>query len=197
MLKIEYIWRELLFRAIEKKDSSFSITELSRKFGLSTSVVSYALGPLRDMGIVEIGKTASNIRDSERLLYFWATRRNLNKEIIYKTYNPGSVFEIESLMPPNVVPTAYSACRLLFNINPSDYGKAYFYSNNIDSVSGRFPQDHKKEANIYILKDDEFFKNYPIIPKAQVYADLWNLPEWYAKEFSENLLNKIKKELGV
>lgn len=197
MLKIEYIWRELLNLAIENKETSFSITGLSKKFKLSTSVVSHALNPLRDMGIVEVGKNLSVIRDSEKLLYFWATRRNLNKDIIYKTYSPGSIFEIESLMPENVIPTAYSACRMFFDINPSDYDKVYFYINDEVEIRARFPENQKKEANIYILKEDEFLRGYQTISKAQVFADLWNLREWYAKEFSQKLFEKIKTELGI
>ena len=43
MLKIEYIWRDLLTQAIEEKKNEFTLTDLSLKFKLSTSVVSHAL----------------------------------------------------------------------------------------------------------------------------------------------------------
>jgi len=85
MLKIEYVWRELLYRAIELNQPNFTITELANRFHLSSSMVSHALLPLRGLNIVKIGKIKSTVVDTERLLYFWATRRNLNKEIIYQT----------------------------------------------------------------------------------------------------------------
>ena len=85
MFKIEYIWRDLLDQVIEKKKPEFTITELSKKYSLSTSVVNHALYPLRQLNIVKIGKFSSKVVDWERLLYFWATRRNLKKDIVYFT----------------------------------------------------------------------------------------------------------------
>lgn len=83
MLKIEYVWRELLDRVIEKGNPEFTITALAKKFNLSTSVVNHALIPLRDLNIIKISKTSSKVIDWERLLFFWATRRNIKKEIVY------------------------------------------------------------------------------------------------------------------
>lgn len=198
MLKIEYIWRELLFRSIEQKNPYFTLTQLSRTFNLSTNVVSHALSPLRELQMVKIGKTESKIVDSEKLLYFWATRRNLKKDIIYTTYSPLPVFERETLMPGLVTPTAYSFLRLNFQEElPSDYDKIYFYAKEMKEVEKRFPKSPNKEANIYILKEDPYLSIYKHIPLSQVFADLWNLPQWYAKEFGNIILAKIKEKLGL
>lgn len=197
MLKIEYVWREILYQGIELKNPDFTITELSNKFKLSTSMVSHALLPLRELGMVRIGKIKSSLIDAERLLMFWTTRRNLKKEIIYKTRSDLSVFEREALMPSNVLPTAYSACRLYFDLVPSDYENIYFYADDDEEVSERFPESPKKFPNIFILKADSYLKIYKRVPKAQIFADLWNLPEWYAKEFSDKLLLNIKTDLGI
>ena len=51
MLKIEFLWRELLYRTIEKHQPEFTITELANLFQLSTSVVSYGLLPLKQLGL--------------------------------------------------------------------------------------------------------------------------------------------------
>lgn len=56
MLKIEYVWRELLYRAIEQRNPYFSIIQLSNLFKLSTSVVSHAILPLKGLGVVKIAK---------------------------------------------------------------------------------------------------------------------------------------------
>jgi len=196
MLKIEYIWRELLYKAIEEGNPYFTITELARKFHLSTSVVSHATSPLRDLNIVEIGKIKSKVIDSEKLLFFWATRRSLKKDVIYQTRSPLSVFEREALMPADIVPTAYSACRLYFNLLPSDYEKVYFYGDDLEEIEKRFPKN-TREANIFILKKDPFLALYKKNPMGQIFADLWNLPDWYAKEFQEALLEKIKERIGL
>ncbi|HLC93998.1 MAG TPA: hypothetical protein VJH96_00305 [Patescibacteria group bacterium] len=197
MLKIEYVWRELLYRAIEQRMINFKISDLARSFGLSTSVVSHALRPLRDLHIVEIGKNNSHIRDSEKLLFFWATRRNLTKDIIYQTYSPISVFEREAAMPPEVSATAYSACHLYHQLVPADYGEVYFYAQKIEEVQKRFPFVGKKNPNTFILTQDRYFHQYKKITLAQIFVDLWNLPEWYAKDFQEAILVKIKEKIGL
>ena len=198
MLKIEYIWRELLYRSIEESRPDFTITELSKIFNLSTSVVSHALKPLKELGIVKINKKNSKILDAERLLFFWATRRNLKKELIYSTYNPLPVQEREASMPSKVIPTAYSAFRMYFGNPPADYENIYFYVKNVSAVEKRFPKSTKKnQDNLFILKPDQFLRRYKRIPLAQIFADLWNLPEWYAKDFSDAILLKIKEKIGL
>ena len=196
MLKIEYIWRELLNRVIEERNPNFTITELAKKYGLSTSVVHYALFPLRNLNIVKINKTLSKVVDWERLLFFWATRRNLKKNIIYSTYSSLQVYDREGLMPPDVIPTAFTAFRLDFKKTPSDYDHIYFYSNKIEEIIKRFPRK-SHPPNIFILKPDIYLLKSKKIGLAQLFADLWNLPEWYAKDFQEAVLLEINKQFGL
>ena len=40
-------------------------------------------------------------------------------------------------------------------------------------------------------------ESYEKIPMAQVFVDLWSLPEWYARDFREVLLTKIKSAIGL
>lgn len=196
MYKIEYVWRELLYRAIEKKQSDFTMLELGNRFKLSTSVISHAITPLRELGIVKIAKVKSKIIDTEKLLFFWATRRNLKKNVIYQTYSPLSVFEREASLPADVFPTAYSALRLYFKEIPADYENIYFYSDDLKTIQQRFPI-LKKTPNLFILKPDPYLKNYGKTPIGQIFADLWNLSDWYAKEFTDGLLLKIREQLGL
>ncbi|MDO8609626.1 MAG: hypothetical protein Q7R95_03690 [bacterium] len=196
MLKIEYIWRELLYRTIEQKKNDFSLTELSQRFDLSTSVVSHALLPLREMGMVKIGKNISHIVDTERLLMFWATRRNLKKDIIYQTYSSLPVLERESSFPGNVFPTAYSAFSFYNKELPTDYENVYYYTDNIEEIKKRFPENATK-PNVYILKMDPYLRIYQHTSLSQIFVDLWNLPEWYAKEFQQEVLLIIKKSIGL
>lgn len=195
MLKIEYIWRDLLDRVIEKKKPEFTITELAKKYSLSTSVVNHALIPLRQLNIVKINKFSSKVIDWERLLYFWATRRNLKKEIVYTTFSNLPVFEREGLMPPDVIPTAYTAFRFYFKRIPADYDRVYFYSKNPKTVIKRFPKN-KRQPNIFILKPDPYLTKEKKVSLSQLFVDLWNLPEWYAKDFCQATLLEIKKRLN-
>lgn len=197
MLKIEYIWRELLYQAIEKNNPDFQISDLSHRFSLSTSVVSHALVPLRNLSIVEIGKLGSKVTDSEKLLYFWATRRNLKKDIVYSTHTSLPIMDIESSMPSNSFPTAYSAIRLYLNESPADYDKTYFYSENSEEIQKRFPHSNNNNHNLFILKPDPYFSIYSKTTLAQIFTDLWNLSDWFAKEYSNLLLNRIKSSIGL
>ena len=194
MFKIEYIWRELLDRVIEKRNPDFTITELARKFFLSTSVVNHALIPLRNLNIVKINKTLSKVVDWERLLFFWATRRNLKKDIIYSTFSPLPVYDREGLMPSEVISTGFTSFRYLLNKTPADYDHIYFYSNKIEKITKRFP-NNKRPSNIFILRPDPYLLKSKKLGLAQLFVDLWNLPEWYAREFQLETLTRIREEL--
>ncbi len=196
MKKIEYVWRELLDRVIEENNNQFTILEIANKYQLSTSVVNYSLSPLRELNIVKIGKIKSFIIDWERLLFFWATRRSLKKDIIYSTYSNLSVYDREGLMPNQVIPTGYTAYRLKFKNIPSDYDKVYFYSNNLDEIQKRFPFK-KSDSNIFILKPDQFLLKEKQLSLSQLFVDLWNMTDWYAKDFQEALLLQIRKKLTL
>lgn len=195
MLKIEYIWRDLLERTIEKGNPEFTIVELSKKYQLSTSVVSYALSPLKELNLVKINKFLSQVTDWERLLFYWATRRNLKKEIIYSVYSPLSIYEREGLMPADVIPTAYTGFRLEFKRMPSEYDHLYFYSPNVEKIKKRFPPTPSK-PNIFILKPDPYLVKTRKLSLAQLFVDLWNLPEWYSKPYQEATLLEIRKKLN-
>ncbi len=194
MHKIEYIWRELLNQAIENNNPEFTITSLAKKYSLSTSVVNHALIPLKELNIVKINKFKSKVIDWERLLFFWATRRILKKDIIYSTYSNLLVYDREGLMPANVIPTAYTAFRIKFKQLPADYDNIYFYSNDLESIKKRFPEK-KGIPNIFILKPDPYLLKAKEVGLAQLFVDLWNLPQWYAKDFQEATLLEIKKRL--
>ena len=194
MLKIEYVWRELLDRVIEKRNPDFTITELAKKYSLSTSVVNHALIPLRNLNIVKINKTSSKVIDWERLLFFWATKRSLKKDIIYSTFSFLPVYDREGLMPSDVISTGYTGFRYLLKKTPADYDHTYFYSNKIEKIIKRFPKS-KRPPNIFILKPDPYLLKSKKLGLTQLFVDLWNLPEWYSKDFQETTLLEIRKNI--
>ena len=135
--------------------------------------------------------------DWERLLFFWATRRNLKKDIIYKTRIEETILTVEGLMPSSVIYGTYSAYRLKFQEAPADYDKVYIYADEdgLEQIKKRFPPAKSKiPANLIVLKADSFLKCYgQIATLAQMFVDLWNLPDWYAKDFQEALKQRILK----
>jgi len=195
MSKKEIIWREILFQAIEQKNRQFTQKELAAKFGFSLSTVFNALKAPRQIGAIKVTGRNFQVIDIEKFLYLWATGRNLKKDIIYQTRVDESVLNIEGLMPPSAIYGAYSAYRLKFKSAPADYDKVYIYSADIEEIKKRFPAVNAvktKTPNLIVLKADEFLKNYgQTTTLAQTFVDLWNLSEWYAKDFLEALKEKI------
>ncbi len=94
MKKQEAIYREILYRAIEKKEFSLTQLELSKKLNLSLSIVNSAIKKLNSIGAVKIMQRGFKILDIKKILYFWASIRNLEKDIIFKARIEAPVREI-------------------------------------------------------------------------------------------------------
>ncbi|MGB9680840.1 MAG: hypothetical protein ACPLYC_01390 [Minisyncoccia bacterium] len=193
MTKIEIIWREILYQVIEKKVGQFTQKALAQKFSISLNLVFQALKIPRQAKAIEVTSRGFRIRDKEKFLYLWATRRNLSKDIIYQTHSELSVKELEASMPPDIIYAAYSAYLKYFKEAPADYDKVYVYleEENLKKIQKRFPPA-KGYENLIILKADPWLKNYgPLTPLPQLFVDLWNLEDWYAKDFLNALKEKI------
>ncbi len=189
--KKEIIWREILFQTIEKKVRQFTQKALAEKFGYSLSTIFNALKIPRASGAIEVSGKFFVVRDQEKFLSIWATFRNINKDIIYQTRVEKPVTEIEGTMPSSAIFTAFSAFRLKFNETPADYDKVYVYGADFEEIKKRFPPQ-KGNANLIVLKPDAELKTYgATAPLPQMYVDLWNLSEWYAKDFLNGLKEKI------
>jgi DNA-binding transcriptional MocR family regulator len=194
MTKKEVIWREILSQAIENKKTEFTQKELAQKYRFSLSTVFNALKIPRQTNTIE-GKRGFKVRDIEKFLYLWATFRKIKKDIIYQTAIKKRVFEIEGEMPPGVIFGAYSAFLKKYKTAPADYDKVYVYTEekNLKEIKKRFP-DKKGYQNLIVLKADPWLKNFgSLTPDCQTFVDLWNLSEWYAKDFLNALKEKILK----
>ena len=191
MKKTEQIYRQILTEAIENKKYKFTQLELSKPLKVSLSTVNNAIKPLENIGAVDVKKRGFNIRDLKKILVFWATKRNLAKDIVYQTNANLAVSQIEKNLPSDAVYTAYSGYKFRFNDVPADYSEVIVYADNFDEIKSRFPQ-RKGHINLIVLKKNKnmIVKNN-IAPLAQIYVDLWNLGTWYAKEFLKALEEKI------
>ena len=195
MKKIEFVYREILYQSLEKKNNKMTQLALASKLGISISTVNHALKPLRDMGAIDVNLKNFIAVDKRKILYYWASLRNINKDIIYQTRVDKPVQKIESEMPADVVYGAFTAYKFKFKDVPADYSEAYVYSSDemVDDIKKRFPES-KNVPNLFVLKKDELMENYgKTTTLAQTFIDLWNLKEWYAKEFLTALENRIEK----
>ena len=196
MKKIEAVYREILYEVLEKKKFSFTQSELSKSLGISLSIVNSAIKRLESMGALKINQRGFNLIDIKKILYYWASIRNLDKDIVFAVRIDLSVRELERFMP-NLMMTAYSAYKFRFDDVPADYSEIYVYADEkeLEIIKKRISKfkTSQNNPNFFILKKDNLIDLYNKIPLANIFVDLWNLKEWYAKDF---ILN-FEKNLGV
>jgi len=187
MLKSELVFLEVLRGAKTQK-------EIAVGLGISLSTVNNALKPLSRIGAVEKRKFGLKLVDREKALAYWASARNLEKDIVYRTRSEMKITEIEKSIPSGVIFTAFTAFRLKFKDIPADYSEVYVYADEegIAEIKKRFPQK-EGPPNIIVLFMPKGFEKEKIVPSELMFVDLWNLKEWYAKEF----LKALKQKMGV
>lgn len=185
MKKIELVYKEILFQVLEKNTRILTQDYLAKTLKISLSTVNYALKQLSKMNSIRIKRMSFEIIDARKILYYWASIRNLEKDIIYRTRVNATVREIEKNVPQDTIFGAYSAYKFIFKDVPSDYSEIYVYSNNIEEIKKRF-KESKGPFNLFVLK-----KDFDKMTMAHLFVDLWNLKEWYSKDFLKALEEKI------
>ncbi len=194
MKKIELVYRELLYGVLEQKNSKFTQLALAQKLQVSLSTIHHALKPLKQTGAIEIRLKNFLVLDPEKILLHWASIRNITSDIVYQTRVEKPVKVIESEMPAGVIWGAYSAYKYKWKDVPADYSEIYVYGEEKE-IKSRFPS-HSGRPNLFVLKKDEFLEEYgKITTLAHTFVDLWNLPQWYAKEFLSALKKRILERL--
>lgn len=189
MKQIELVHREVLYNAIEQKNRALTQAEIARTLKLSLSIVNSAVKNLEKIGAVEVGPRGFRVVDIKKILYYWASIRNLQKDVIYATRVERPVSEIEKSMPDNVIFAAYTAYKFVFKDVPADYSEVYVYGD--ESLKERFPQN-RGVPNLFVLKKDSAIERYgKTTTIANTFADLWNLKEWYAKEFLKAMEERL------
>ena len=185
MKKIELVFREILEGLIEERKKTFTQADIARALKISLSTVNLAINYLRKMGAVRVKQRSFEVVNGKKILLYWASIRNLSKDMVYKTRVDMDVVDIEKNMPNDVIYGAYSGYKFLFHDVPADYSEIYVYSDNLEEIKKRF-RENKNEPNLFVLK-----KQFDKITMAQLFVDLWNLKEWYAKDFLKAIEEKV------
>lgn len=187
MLRVEQVWREILYQTLEAGKYRMTQLGLAAKLDISLSTVNHAIKPLRAMGAVDVKPRLLEVRDPKKILYHWASNHNPQKDLIYATRVDAPVKEIEASMPNDIVYGGYTAYKLRYGDTPADYSEVYVYSER--TLGDRFPLNNK-QPNLFVLKqtNPDYGRTTTI---AQTFTDLWNMREWYAKEYVKALEAKI------
>ncbi len=193
MKKKEWVYREITYQVLENKTNLITQKFLSDKCNVSIGNVNHSIKPLESMNAIEKKPRGFRVIDIKKILFYWASIRNLDRDIVYKVFVDDSVINIEKTMPP-VVFTAYSGFKFKFGSVPSDYSEVFVYGNKKDIIN-RFPQREGRH-NLIVLKPDKHLMRFKHVPLSQLFVDLWNLNTWYAQEFLKVLDVKINGILG-
>lgn len=191
--KTEMVWRHLLVGAFDEERRRSSIAELSRELGLASTTIHRALERPRAIGAVLGSASGLRVLDPRRLLLLWAATRNLQGDIVYSTRVRRSATEIEARLPPSAIPTAFTAFVRHEGRNlVADYDHVVVYGNGSE-LQRRF-HSARGEPNLLGLEPDPLLQRYgTVVPRCQVYVDLFSLPGWQAQRF----LNALDKELSL
>ncbi|MHA1271105.1 MAG: hypothetical protein ACTSPY_15030 [Candidatus Helarchaeota archaeon] len=195
MKKIERVYRELLSQFFEYKINKFTQKNIATKCNIAISTVNYALNPIQRMNAIEKRLRSFTIINPSKIIIYWASIRNLPKDIIYSTYVSKTIIEIESEIPHESLYTAYSCYKFKYKLVPTDYSEVYIYSKELEKIKNRFPKIKKMKPNLYVLQSDshlELVSKKNLVPDNQLFVDLWNINTWYAEEFLKELRRKLK-----
>lgn len=217
MKKIETIWNYLLSTAIKENKFKYQQKQLAEHFGYSLSTVHHALEVPSKQGAVRKEGKFFVLQDWRKLLYYWASVRNLSKDEIAWAFLDVPVSERESLALSDSAFAAYSAAQRWLGEPPADFEKVYFYlpekrvaqwqerySVEDEGGKGRVVQaefgtslSQRERANVIALRRPEqvdMKDGYTSLPLT--FVDIWNLPDWYATDFTKALENKIDELLS-
>src|SRR3989338_5819925 len=105
MLKLEQVFREVLFQA-ENGKKVFTQKELALLLGISLTNVNHAVRQLERMHAVKINPRNFELVSPAKVLFYWASVRNLSNDVVFSARIDKSVSEIEKSMPAGTFFTA-------------------------------------------------------------------------------------------
>ena len=195
MNKGEIVYCKMFFQCLEKKQRTFTQLALAKELSLSLSTVNAAIEPLERIGAITKANMGFRLIDPKKLLFLWASKRNLKKDVVYQTRTEILLSQIEKSMPSNAIYAAYTAYKFRFNDVPADYSEVYVYADEetLKEIKTRFPEK-SGPPNLIVLKSNNGLKQTAekgVCSVANIFVDLWNLPTWYAKEFLQALEKRI------
>ena len=138
----------------------------------------------------------------DRLLLYWATAQKLKKRHCIPDKGKCTCKGDREEHANGIAFTGYTGYRLVFNDALADYSEVYLYATeeSLKEIKRRF-EPNDRIPNVIVLKCDSDLetaikrhrlKASSVCP-AQLFADLWNINQWYAKDF----VDALSKRLGI
>ncbi|MEW5995716.1 MAG: replication/maintenance protein RepL [Candidatus Zixiibacteriota bacterium] len=178
MKKYNRAIREILHRVQEKNEIFMSQKSLAQACKISMDTVNRMVTKLSEFRAIEKKPFGFRVIEPKKVLLFWAATRNLTADIVYSTYSPDSMEEIESDMPKGTIFTAFSGFHKRFGKAPTAHDEVYVYSDREEEIKRRFPERMVERSNIFVLKSDPHLAKLSkdgVATIAQIYVDLWQV----------------------
>lgn len=194
--KTDRVLREILYRVYEQNESFMSQKSLAQACGLSMDTVNRLVTKLNQFRSIEKKPLGFRVTEPEKVLAYWASTRNLTKDITYSTYSPDSVSKIEGEMPAGTIFTMFSGYRLKFNKTPTHYEEIFVYADP-DEVKQKFPESKAERRNLFVLRPDPHLERTSkdgAATLAQLYVDLWQLGGSPADRFILELEKRLESK---
>ena len=182
----------MLHRYYTTGERFFSQKELAETCGLSLGTVNPLIKKLERMRIVECRPLGLRLLDPKRALLYWAVERDFFKDVVYSTFTPDDLVEVESTVRGIGLLTAHSGFKLIFGRVPCDYSSVFVYA-RADEVRKRYGP-REGTPNLFVLQIDDHLQRLSpqgAVPLVQLYVDLWQMGE-----LGGALLEEIEKKLA-
>jgi len=174
--KIDRVLREILCRVYERNEPFMSQKSLAQACELSMDTVNRVVSKLNQFRAIEKKPFGFRVTQPKKVLTYWASTRNLAKDIAYATYSPDPVEKIEDEIPGSAVFTAFSGFKRRFK-SPLHYDEVYVYAHP-EEVKRRFQERLVERTNLFVLRPDPHLQKVSkegAAPFAQIYVDLWQI----------------------
>ena len=194
MKKIETIWHHILQNAVSERAFKHTQKAIAEKFGYSVSTVHHALRIPSEIGAVRKSGKFFVLQDFTKLLYYWASVRSLKRDTLIVLQCDESMRELEGRALPNSIFGGYAAATHHLVEPPADYSKTIFYikEKEISNFEHRFAGKKDKNGNVIALKmPDALSGARPYTSLPWTFVDLWNMHDWYARDFCKALEEKM------
>lgn len=177
MKKKDRILREILYRVYEKDEHFMTQKSLAQSCQVSLDTANQVIKKLSQFHSVEKKPLAFKVINPQKILLYWASTRNLAADVVYTTYSPNPVEDIENQMPGGAIFTAYSGYRRKFSAPQMAYDEVHVYADP-DEVKRKFAEKPVRAKNLVVLKQDPDMKRVSsggVVSLGQLYVDLWQL----------------------
>lgn len=191
--------KEKIYRELVEHPGEMTQRELAKKCGVSLNLVNSVIRELRRIGCVAVYPMRLRVIDRAKILYLWASQRNLQRDISLRYAINLPVHEIEKNMTGDVVYTAFSGWRLRAGQAPFDYNQVYVYVKpEAEPILARLLSTLPRargEPNTFVMRVDDphlfSCSEKQIAPVSQIFVDIYSLPTTpVTSAFLQDILDK-------